>query len=142
MAKQLIVDKSEDMRPTLDTIAPVYIYLHWISTGCIECVESGGHYRPNKHAELSRIMFRSLEWVAGDNARLPMERVTARRMQVRPPRCCGPNTHTLVCTKHTLACTAMRLECNASPTLEASDTARSRLHTHTPARPNTPPLRR
>jgi hypothetical protein len=32
--------------------------LQWISTGAIQCVESGGHQRPNRHAELSRTMFR------------------------------------------------------------------------------------
>lgn len=71
------------MRPDLATLAPVYVYLHWISTGSIACVEGGGHYRPNRHAELAKIMFRSLEWVVGDNARSPLERLTARRMQVR-----------------------------------------------------------
>ncbi len=33
----------------------------FISTGAIECVEGGGHYRPNKHAELARDIFRALE---------------------------------------------------------------------------------
>lgn len=35
--------------------------LQFISTGAIECVEGGGHYRPNKHAELSRDIFKALE---------------------------------------------------------------------------------
>ncbi len=35
--------------------------MQFISTGAIECVEGGGHYRPNKHAELSRDIFRALE---------------------------------------------------------------------------------
>ena len=35
--------------------------LQFISTGAIECVEGGGHYRPNKHAELARDIFRVLE---------------------------------------------------------------------------------
>ena len=37
------------------------LLLQFISTGAIECVEGGGHYRPNKHAELARDMFRVLE---------------------------------------------------------------------------------
>ena len=35
--------------------------VQFISTGAIECVEGGGHYRPNKHAELSRDIFKALE---------------------------------------------------------------------------------
>lgn len=71
------------MRPELDALAAVYIYLQWIMTGSIVCVEGGGHYRPNRHAELAKVMFRSLEWVSGDNSCSDMERWTARRMQAR-----------------------------------------------------------
>ena len=38
----------------------------FISTGAIECVEGGGHYRPNKHAELARDIFRALERMLGE----------------------------------------------------------------------------
>ena len=34
--------------------------------GAIQCAEGGGHYRPNRHAELSRVIFTSLERVIGD----------------------------------------------------------------------------
>jgi hypothetical protein len=85
LAKILLVDKSVDMRPNESTLAPVYIYLQWISTGSIGCVEGGGHYRPNRHAELARVMFRSLEWVIGGAKSTPIERLTARRMQVCAP---------------------------------------------------------
>lgn len=71
------------MRPDLDALAAVYIYLQWIMTGSIVCVEGGGHFRPNRHAELAKVMFRSLEWVSGDSRRSDMERWTARRMQAR-----------------------------------------------------------
>ena len=71
------------MRPGLEALAPVYIYLHWISTGSLACVEGGGHFRPNRHAELARVIFRSLEWVVGGPGQSPMERMTARRMQAR-----------------------------------------------------------
>ena len=83
VAKSVLVDGSENMRPGLEALAPIFIYLQWISTGSIECVEGGGHYRPNRHAELAKIMFRSLEWVAGDASKSEIERFTARRMQVR-----------------------------------------------------------
>ena len=39
-----------------------------ISTGAIPCVEGGGHYRPNRHAELARDMFKALERVIGAHA--------------------------------------------------------------------------
>ncbi|XP_014513502.1 phosphoglucan, water dikinase, chloroplastic [Vigna radiata var. radiata] len=37
------------------------IYLKWINTGQISCFEDGGHHRPNRHAEISRLIFRELE---------------------------------------------------------------------------------
>ncbi|XP_027934248.1 phosphoglucan, water dikinase, chloroplastic [Vigna unguiculata] len=37
------------------------IYLKWINTGQITCFEDGGHHRPNRHAEISRLIFRELE---------------------------------------------------------------------------------
>ena len=40
-----------------------------ISTGAIPCVEGGGHFRPNRHAELARDMFRALERVIGERLR-------------------------------------------------------------------------
>lgn len=73
------------MRPGLDVLAPLYIYLQWISTGSIECAEGGGHFRPNRHAELSRIMFRSCEWVNGDGKKSAMERLVARKMASKLP---------------------------------------------------------
>lgn len=82
MTKGVLVEASEDMRPSLDTLAPVYVYLQWITTGSVACVEGGGHHRPNKHAELAKIMFRTLEWVVGDSSKRDIERWVARRMQV------------------------------------------------------------
>lgn len=83
LAKDILVERAAEMRPELDALAAVYIYLQWIMTGSIVCVEGGGHYRPNRHAELAKVMFRSLEWVSGDNSCSDMERWTARRMQAR-----------------------------------------------------------
>lgn len=46
---------------------PPYSYIlkillvQWINTGQIPCFEDGGHHRPNRHAEISRIIFRELE---------------------------------------------------------------------------------
>ncbi|XP_077226596.1 chloroplastidic phosphoglucan, water dikinase (ATGWD3) [Tasmannia lanceolata] len=45
------------------------IYLKWINTGQIPCFEDGGHHRPNRHAEISRLIFRELERISyGKNA--------------------------------------------------------------------------
>uniref|UniRef100_A0A5B6ZH23 CBM20 domain-containing protein n=1 Tax=Davidia involucrata TaxID=16924 RepID=A0A5B6ZH23_DAVIN len=40
------------------------IYLKWINTGQIPCFEGGGHHRPNKHAEISRLIFHELERIS------------------------------------------------------------------------------
>ena len=85
VAKAMIVDKSQDMRPDLETLSPLYIYLSWISTGSIQCVEGGGHFRPNRHAELAKIMFRSVEWVSGDPRKTALERLVARKMVSKLP---------------------------------------------------------
>lgn len=48
-------------------VALLYSYIlkillvQWINTGQIPCFEDGGHHRPNRHAEISRIIFRELE---------------------------------------------------------------------------------
>ena len=57
-------------------------FLQFISTGAIECVEGGGHYRPNKHAELARDIFRALE------------RLLERRDTAQEARLLARKTHT------------------------------------------------
>ena len=84
LAKNVIVDKSCSMRPPLDTLAYSFIYLTWVSNGSIRCVESGGHHRPNHHARLSQLIFRSLEWIIGERPGTP-DALLARRMQTRIP---------------------------------------------------------
>lgn len=37
--------------------------MQWINTGQIPCFEDGGHHRPNRHAEISRLIFRELEQI-------------------------------------------------------------------------------
>ena len=58
--------------------------VQWIGTGAIMCAEGGGHHRPNRHAELSREIFRSLELVISNRAADPLEQLVARRMH---PKC-------------------------------------------------------
>lgn len=57
--------------------------VQWISTGAIPCVEGGGHFRPNRHAELAKIIFRSLEWVIGDETASKEAALVARRMHTK-----------------------------------------------------------
>lgn len=48
------------------------------------CAEGGGHHRPNRHAELAREIFRSLELVIADKNADPLNQLVARRMH---PKC-------------------------------------------------------
>lgn len=49
----------------LKTLVNAAVYLKWINTGQIVCYEDGQHYRPNKHAEISRRIFVELERITG-----------------------------------------------------------------------------
>lgn len=84
LAKTIIVDKKVNMRPSLDTLAHSFVYLTWVSNGSIPCVDSGGHQRPNRHATLSQLIFRSLEWVVGERQGTA-DALFARRMHTRIP---------------------------------------------------------
>lgn len=55
VVKRVLVDESWDKKPDTDALANAYIYMQWIATGAIPCVEGGGHYRPNHHAELAQV---------------------------------------------------------------------------------------
>lgn len=56
-----LLSEPVDDQSRLDALICSAIYLKWIYTGQISCFEDGGHYRPNKHAEISRHIFRELE---------------------------------------------------------------------------------
>ena len=49
--KRLLVDDALDKKPKVEALAAAYVYLQWIATGAIQCVEGGGHHRPNRHGE-------------------------------------------------------------------------------------------
>lgn len=46
------------MPACLQELVPCYVYATWVSTGAIACVETGGHHRPNHHANNALQMFR------------------------------------------------------------------------------------
>ena len=51
----------------LDELANSAIYLQWVSTGVVPCVEGGGHQRPNKAATVGRGIFIAMERALGDS---------------------------------------------------------------------------
>ncbi|KAL8459573.1 hypothetical protein ACS0TY_036901 [Phlomoides rotata] len=59
-----LVAENIDSENRLEALTCSAIYLKWINTGQIPCFEGGGHNRPNKHAEISRLIFRDLERIA------------------------------------------------------------------------------
>ncbi|KAJ6680380.1 PHOSPHOGLUCAN WATER DIKINASE CHLOROPLASTIC [Salix purpurea] len=56
------------------------IYLKWINTGQVPCFEDGGHHRPNRHAEISRLIFQELEQVSSRGDTSPQEVLVIRKI--------------------------------------------------------------
>ncbi|XP_058093541.1 phosphoglucan, water dikinase, chloroplastic [Magnolia sinica] len=56
------------------------IYLKWINTGQIPCFEDGGHHRPNRHAEISRLIFRELERISYEKDATPQDVLVIRKI--------------------------------------------------------------
>lgn len=49
-----------------------FLSLQWINTGQIPCFEDGGHRRPNRPAEISRLIFRELERITDQKNKWPL----------------------------------------------------------------------
>jgi phosphoglucan,water dikinase len=64
----------------LDALIYSSIYLKWINTGQIPCFEDGGHHRPNRHAEISRLIFRELERISYGKNASPQEVLVIRKI--------------------------------------------------------------
>ncbi|KNA06557.1 hypothetical protein SOVF_179910 isoform A [Spinacia oleracea] len=60
VVRELVVGNL-DNNDRLEALTLSAIYLKWINIGQIPCFEDGGHHRPNRHAEISRLIFRELE---------------------------------------------------------------------------------
>lgn len=56
------------------------IYLKWINTGQIPCFEDGGHHRPNRHAEISRLIFREIERMLYGKTASPLDILVIRKI--------------------------------------------------------------
>ncbi|KAF6135273.1 hypothetical protein GIB67_021635 [Kingdonia uniflora] len=63
VVRELLVG-SQETGDRLEALIYSAIYLKWINTGQIPCFEDGGHHRPNRHAEISRLIFRELERIS------------------------------------------------------------------------------
>ncbi|KAK4433654.1 Phosphoglucan, water dikinase, chloroplastic [Sesamum alatum] len=63
VVRELVVENIENAK-RLEVLTYSAIYLKWINTGQIPCFEDGGHHRPNRHAEISRLIFRELERIS------------------------------------------------------------------------------
>ena len=94
VAQALLVDAAPRMRPEVDALSAGLVYLSWVNSGAIPCVEGGGHHRPNHHARTAQQIFRSLEWAIEEDAQghgqgaQPAPRVRtllARRLHARLP---------------------------------------------------------
>ncbi|KAL2928069.1 Phosphoglucan water dikinase chloroplastic [Bienertia sinuspersici] len=57
----------------------------WINTGQIPCFEDGGHHRPNRHAEISRLIFRELERLFCRKDTTPQEMLVIRKIHPSLP---------------------------------------------------------
>ncbi|KAJ6956344.1 phosphoglucan [Populus alba x Populus x berolinensis] len=79
VVRELLVGslQSEDR---LEALVYSAIYLKWINTGQIPCFEDGGHHRPNRHAEISRLIFRELERISSRKDTSPQEVLVIRKI--------------------------------------------------------------
>ncbi|KAK9671379.1 hypothetical protein RND81_12G026300 [Saponaria officinalis] len=84
VVRELVVG-SVDNKDRLEALTLSAIYLKWINTGQIPCFEDGGHHRPNRHAEISRLIFRELERISGRKDASPQERLVIRKIHPSLP---------------------------------------------------------
>ncbi|KAL8162946.1 hypothetical protein V2J09_014435 [Rumex salicifolius] len=75
-----LIGASLDSKDRLEALVYAAIYLKWISTGQIPCFEDGEHRRPNRPAEISRLIFRELEKIAYRKDVSPQEMLVIRRI--------------------------------------------------------------
>ncbi|KAL6188905.1 hypothetical protein ACLB2K_040296 [Fragaria x ananassa] len=75
-----ILLESSQSEERLSALINSSIYLKWINTGQIPCFEDGGHHRPNRHAEISRVIFRELERISCRKDTSPQEVLVIRKI--------------------------------------------------------------
>ncbi|GAB2221724.1 hypothetical protein Droror1_Dr00012910 [Drosera rotundifolia] len=84
VVRELVVG-SLDSDKRLEALIYSAIYLKWINTGQIPCFEDGGHHRPNRHAQISMLIFRELERLSGQKDTSPEEIVVIRKIHPSLP---------------------------------------------------------
>ncbi|GAB2267190.1 Phosphoglucan, water dikinase, chloroplastic [Dionaea muscipula] len=82
---QELVVGSLDSDKRLEALTYSAIYLKWINTGQIPCFEDGGHHRPNRHAQISMLIFRELERLSGRKDTSPQEMLVVRKIHPSLP---------------------------------------------------------
>ncbi|KAM3357251.1 phosphoglucan, water dikinase, chloroplastic [Capsicum galapagoense] len=80
VVRELVVENM-DSPHRLEALTYAAVYLKWINTGQIPCLEDGGHHRPNRHAEISRLIFREVEKVLSRRDTTLQEILVIRKMQ-------------------------------------------------------------
>lgn len=71
--------------PDVPSLAHAYVYLAWVASGAVPCVEGGGHYRPNHHAEAAKTIFVALERVIGDGTTPAVPKFLGRKLTTKIP---------------------------------------------------------
>lgn len=84
VVRDLVVE-SLDSKDRLEALTLSAIYLKWINIGQIPCFEDGGHHRPNRHAEISRLIFRELERISCRRDTSPQEMLVIRKIHPSLP---------------------------------------------------------
>ncbi|KAL6504566.1 Phosphoglucan, water dikinase, chloroplastic [Orobanche gracilis] len=79
VVRELLVENFADEK-RLEALTYSAIYLKWINTGQIPCSEDGGHHRPNRHAEISRLIFRELERISSRKDTSLQEKLVIRKI--------------------------------------------------------------
>ncbi|GAV57540.1 CBM_20 domain-containing protein/PPDK_N domain-containing protein [Cephalotus follicularis] len=79
LVRELIVGRMRSV-DRLEALIYSSIYLKWVNTGQIPCFEDGGHHRPNRHAEISRLIFRELERISCRKDASSQEVIVARKI--------------------------------------------------------------
>ncbi|KAL3702008.1 hypothetical protein R1sor_020030 [Riccia sorocarpa] len=69
----------------LESLINISVYLKWINTGQLQCYEDGGHHRPNRHAEISREIFREIERITAAKEFSPKESLVVRKIHPSLP---------------------------------------------------------
>ncbi|XP_078433717.1 chloroplastidic phosphoglucan, water dikinase (ATGWD3) [Wolffia australiana] len=75
-----LFDENQEPEDRLESLLYSAIYLKWINTGQIPCFEDGGHHRPNRHADISRQIFRLLERITYSKDASPQDIVVIRKI--------------------------------------------------------------